>query len=178
MESPGGSLFEAMCIAQLLKTLDVTSVVTDIPMSGINGYTVHNPGHYTESSNNLASQGEDRVVICASACSLLFLGGDDRKLIGNVYLGIHAPRSKSPFISPLRAEAQAYRLSAYLLRYLQHTLLVENDDLRRLFISVPAKSMYYIQPRHFEEYPWLKEIATHYYDFHDYTFVPSEITNY
>jgi len=175
LESPGGSLFEGMCLAETLKDLDVTTVVANLPLINLEGELVYIPGSYTKASNALAAKGEDRVVICASACSLLFLGGDERRLVGNVYLGIHAPRSDKPLPDPLKSEAQAYSLAAHLMGYLQRTLLVEDDDLRRLFILVPAKSIYYVQPRHFKKYPWLKDIATHYHDFHGYDSVPAKI---
>tara|TARA_B110000902_G_C14219591_1_gene554568 strand:- start:759 stop:1514 length:756 start_codon:yes stop_codon:yes gene_type:complete len=169
LESPGGSLQEGMCFSEHLKRIGVTTVVQSTPIISDEGEILYNAGHYTLRSEKLAKSGGRRVVICASACSLMFLSGDIRKLKGDVYLGIHSPRAAAPYRSFAHAEASAFAIAAKLLKFLQHQLLVEDGDLRRLFITIPARDMYYVQHRHFKEYPWLRGIATHYYNFQGYT---------
>ena len=169
LESPGGSLTEGMCFAENFKRLSVTTVVRETPILSPTGEVLYKAGHYTKSSDALAKEGDDRVVICASACSLMFLGGEVRKLYGEVFLGVHSPRSTRPYLSQAHAEAGGVAVAAKLLKFLHHVLLVEDADLRRLFITVPARDMYYLQVRHFKGYPWLKGMATHYYNFQGYT---------
>tara|TARA_B110000211_G_scaffold177263_1_gene200401 strand:- start:1316 stop:1951 length:636 start_codon:yes stop_codon:yes gene_type:complete len=169
LESPGGSLTEGMCFSENFKRLAVTTVVRETPILSPSGGVLYKAGHYTKSSDVLAEAGEDRVVICASACSLMFLGGEVRRLQGEVFLGIHSPRSTRPYRSQSHAEAGGIAVAAKLLKFLQHVLLVEDGDLRRLFITIPSRDMYYLQARHFPKYPWLKGLATHYYNFQGYT---------
>ena len=165
LESPGGSLGDGICLGAHLKSRNVITVIRDTPILDENGTVLYNPGHYTELSDAHAEEGRDRVVLCASACTLLFLGGDERYLIGDVFLGIHSPRSASGSGDSASAEAGAYQVAAQLLKYLKDDLEVQSADLRRLFITVPASSMYYLNPKHFKETPWLINLATHYYGF-------------
>jgi|TARA_R110000744_G_scaffold31384_2_gene73825 hypothetical protein len=169
LESPGGSLGDGVCLSSHFKARNVITVIRDTPVLDEDGTILYNPGHNTEMSNAMAKEGRERVVICASACSLLFLGGDERYLIGNVYLGIHSPRSSSPSGDSASSEAGAYQTAAQLLQFLQDRLMVDSDELRRLFISVPASSMYYLSPKHFKEAPWLMELATNYNNFFGFT---------
>lgn len=169
LESPGGSLGDGICLAAHFKARNVITVIRDTQVLDENGTILYNPGHNTDLSNSLAEEGRERVVICASACSLLFLGGDERYLIGDVYLGIHSPRSSSPSGDSAASEAGAYQTAAQLLQFLQEGLFIESDDLRRMFISVPAASMYYLNPKHFEEAPWLMQLATNYNSFFGFT---------
>lgn len=175
LESPGGSLQDGVCLSAHLKLRNVNTVIRDTPVMDENGEILYNPGHYTDISDSLAEEGRDRVVICASACSLLFLGGDERYLMGDVYLGIHSPRSSIPIGDSNAAEAGAYETAAQLMKFLKDNLQVENDDLRRLFITIPASSMYYLNPKHFNESPWLIRLATHYYNFHNFSAVDPNV---
>mgnify|MGYP006106172125 CR=1 FL=1 len=165
LESPGGSLIEGMCLSKALKDLDVTTVVREHSLISKDGKVLYNAGHNTAVSDSLAKAGEPRVVICASACSLLFLGGDNRMLLGTVYLGIHSPKSSTHLQSPAEIEAAAFAVAASLLKFLKYDLLVDGDDLRRFFITVPAATMYYLNPVHFKQAPWLIPLATLYVDF-------------
>ncbi len=171
LESGGGSLGDGMCISAHLKVRNVTTVIRDTPVIDENGETLYRPGFNTDLADKLAEEGRDRPVVCASACSLMFLGGDQRYLIGNVYLGIHSPRSSVKIGDSGAAEAGAYETASQLMKFLKDNLKVEDDDLRRLFITVPASSMYYLSPNHFRESPWLIGLATHYYNFHKFSAV-------
>jgi ATP-dependent protease ClpP protease subunit len=169
LESPGGSLGDGICIAAHFKARSVITVIRDTPVMDEYGTILYNPGHYTSLSDSLAEEGRERVVLCASACSLLFLGGDERYLIGDVFLGIHSPRSTSSKGDAATSEAGAYQTAAQLLKFLKTGLFVMSDDLRRLFITIPANSMYYVNPKHFKDAPWLLELATHYKKFFGFT---------
>jgi hypothetical protein len=68
----------------------------------------------------------------------------------------------------MAAEAAAYQMSAQLMSFMEKTLKVVNNDLRRMFITVPSASMYYLNPKHFKQNPWLMDVATHYYGFHGF----------
>ncbi len=165
LESPGGSLADGICLSAHLKQRNVITVIRDTPVMNENGEIVYNPGHNTDMSDKLAEEGRDRVVICASACSLLFLGGDERYLMGDVFLGIHSPRSSNPTGDSAAMEANAYKTASQLLKFLRTGLLVEDAELRRIFITVPASSMYYLNPKHFRQAPYLIDLATHYHEF-------------
>ncbi len=165
LESPGGSLQDGVCIAAHLKARNVVTVVRDTPIIDADGNTVYAPGSYTEIGQDFIANGKKPPVICASACSLMFVGGDERHLIGDVNLGIHSPRAAQPITDGSVAESQAYETAHNLLAFLENTLGVVESKLRRLFIQVPAASMYYVNPRDFAGAPWLVTIATHYVDF-------------
>jgi hypothetical protein len=155
LESPGGNLAEGACLAAHLKVRDVITVVRDTEILSEDGGVLYSPGEVSG----------DGKTVCASACSLLFLGGDKRFLIGNVYLGIHAPRTpEGSGVSPSALEASAYRTAAALLKLLKD-LGVEGEDVRNLFIQVPAATMYFLNPKDFKGMPELILLATHYKDF-------------
>ena len=161
LESPGGSLHDGVCLAAQFKLRNVITVVRDTPVLDENGTILYDPGMNTEAG--LLSLEETGVArsICASSCSLMFMGGDERYLIGNVFLGIHAPRSAEGN----GTEAQAYATAAGLLKFLEDGLGIESTELRRLFITIPANTIYNLNPDHIKEAPWLVDIATHYYSF-------------
>ena len=52
------------------------------------------------------------------------------------------------------------------MSFLQYQLGIEDAELRRLFITIPANSMYWLHPDHFDQAPYLIGLATHYLDFH------------
>ena len=161
LESPGGSLFEGGCIASHFKIRKVITVVRDTPIIDEEGNILYTPGLV-----KIEGKDDDKVV-CASSCSLIFLGGDLRYLIGNVFLGIHAPRTPDEIINSIgkRAlESEAYRSASALLLLLKN-LGIEESELRLLFIQIPAASMYWLSPRDFKNYPRLITFATHYRDF-------------
>jgi len=160
LESPGGSLVDGGCLASHIKLRDVITIVRDTPVLDEEGNILYEPGLINKKDN-------EGKVICASSCSLMFLGGDIRYLIGNVWLGIHSPRTPDDAIkniSKRALESSSYRTAAALLLLLEH-LGVMDDKLRLLFIQVPATTMYWLSPSNWEEYPTLKTIATHYRDF-------------
>jgi hypothetical protein len=161
LESPGGSLFEGGCIASHLKLRNVITIVRDSPIIDEEGNTLYTPGLISD----------DGKVVCASSCSLMFLGGDLRYLIGDVWFGIHAPRTPEDIIgriNPRALEAEAYRTSASLLMLLER-LGITNNKLRMMFIQVPSASMYWLRPTDWKEFPPLITLATHYRDFWGYS---------
>ena len=178
LESPGGSLQDGMCLSAHLQLRNVITVVRDTPVLNENGEILYAPGLATEQP--WEQQGEssphkvddrERLIVCASSCSLIFMGGDERYLIGDVYLGIHSPRASEVIGDPASAEASAYAISAQLLGFLEYSLGIDSSDLRRFFITIPANSMYWVNPQDFETNPWLIGIATHYLGFHDFSAV-------
>ena len=171
LESPGGSLQDGICLASHFKLRNVITVVRDTPVLDHNGEYLYKPGMATDQpwedgADPHENDDRERLVVCASSCSLMFLGGDERYLIGDVYLGIHAPRSVDPTGSVAQAEAGAYATASGILGFLQTQLGIDDADLRRLFITIPANSMYWVHPDHFQNAPYLVGLATHYLDFH------------
>lgn len=167
LESPGGNLAEGSCIASHFKVRDVTTVVRNTPVLNENGIEIYTPAAAT---NALRGSISDKVV-CASACSIIFLGGDNRYLIGDVMLGIHGPGTPAQFsqgVNPASLEASAFSTAASLLKLLGN-LGIEDDSVKLLFIQVPNNSMYWLSPKDFQVKPALKSLATHYKDFWDFT---------
>ena len=167
LESPGGSLFDGGCIASHLKLRDVVTIVRDSAVLDEEGNVLYEPGLVPMEGK------KDNTVICASACSLMFLGGDQRYLMGDVLFGIHAPHTPDlqiATISKRALESETYRTASALLLLLEH-LGMEDPRLRLMFIQVPAGNMYWLNPRHFEETPGLVSLATHYQDFWGFNYV-------
>ena len=178
LESPGGSLQDGMCLSAHLQLRNVITVVRDTAVLNEDGDILYTPGFATEQpwegqKDSSPHEGDERerLVVCASSCSLIFMGGDERYLIGDVYLGIHSPRASEAIGSPASAEASAYAISAQLLGFLEHSLGIDSSDLRRFFITIPANSMYWVNPRDFEQNAWMIGLATHYLGFHDFNAV-------
>ena len=169
LESPGGSLFDGVCLAAHLKQRNVVTVVRDTPILDDEGKVLYQPGLIKMEGQ---PERKEKYTICASSCTLMFLGGDYRYLIGNVWLGIHAPRTPEDAISGISKQAlesQAYRASAGILMLLD-SLGVTSNDVKYLFLQVPSSSMYWLHPRDFEYKPQLGLLATHYRDFWDFNF--------
>jgi hypothetical protein len=168
LESPGGNLAEGSCLAAHLKIRDVVTIVRDTSIMDEQGKTIYTPGKVPEQMGNDYMQ--DKVV-CASACSLLFLAGDKRYLMGEVYLGIHGPGTPEGAIRSMsgkQLEASAFRTAANLIRLVEQ-LGVTDDEVKLLFIQIPNSSMYWLNPRDFEVKPGLVTFATHYVNFHGLT---------
>lgn len=170
LESPGGNLAEGSCLAAHLKLRNVVTVVRATPVLNENGKEIYTPGLV----------GEDHMegrTMCASACSLLFLAGDKRYLIGDVWLGIHGPGTPEGYINNMnrrQLEASSFRTAANLLELLVD-LGVDDPELRLLFIKIPNASMYWVKPTDFSLKEGLHKIATNYRDFWGYTgTVPGE----
>jgi|TARA_R110000796_G_scaffold4029_1_gene15348 hypothetical protein len=169
LESPGGSLSEGSCLAAHFKLRDVVTVVRATEVFNENGKVIYTPGTVNLNSENTKDSMKDKSM-CASACGLLFLAGDKRYLIGDVYFGIHGPRTPLESISkmnPAALEASAYRTAAALLKLLDR--LGVDESLRLLFIQVPSASMYWLHPRDFRAKPALVTIATNYKGFWGYS---------
>ena len=168
LESPGGNLAEGSCLAAHIKLRNVVTVVRNTPVMNAEGKIIYAPGEVG------AELGIDHLkdkVVCASACGLLFLGGDRRYLIGDVWFGIHGPGTPAEFIgrmNPMQAESGAYRTASNLLGLLER-LGVEDPEVRKLFVQIPNQTMYWLKPRDFEIKPNLIKLATNYVDFWDLT---------
>jgi len=162
LESPGGNLAEGICLASHLKIRDVITVVRDTPVLNLEGEEIYTPG--------LVGKDKARVV-CASACSLLFLGGDERHLKGNVWFGIHGPSTPEQNLGNIgksALEQSSYQTAGRLLQTLKR-LGVRNESIRLSFIMIPSSSMYWLNPRDFNVEPDLRDLATHYEDFWDFS---------
>ena len=164
LESPGGNLAEGSCLAAHIKLRNVVTVVRDTPVMNSEGKIIYAPGEVG------AELGIDHLkdkVVCASACGLLFLGGDRRYLMGDVWFGIHGPGTPAEFISrmnPMQAESGAYRTASNLLGLLER-LGVEDPEVRKLFVQIPNQTMYWLKPGDFEIKPNLIKLATNYVNF-------------
>jgi hypothetical protein len=165
LESPGGNLAEGSCLAAHIKLRNVVTVVRDTPVMNDVGKIIYEPGKISD---------EDYMTgktVCASACGLMFLGGDKRYLIGDVWFGIHGPGTPPGIINNLnrrQLEASSFRTAANLLELLVD-LGVEDPDLRLLFIKIPNTSMYWLKPQDFPIREGLIKIATNYRDFWGFT---------
>jgi hypothetical protein len=169
LESPGGNLAEGSCLAAHIKLRNVVTVVRDDVVLNELGETIYTPGSYNEDDETPDyMKGKS---ICASACGLLFLAGDRRYLIGEVYFGIHGPGTPPGSMNGASAkaiESSAFRSASSLMRLLK-SLGVADEDLRLLFIQIPNASMYWLHPRDFKVRPALMSIATNYKDFYGVT---------
>ena len=169
LESPGGSLSEGSCLAAHIKLRDVITVVRGTDVLNENGKVIYTPGTINVDNENTKDNMKNKSK-CASACGLLFLGGDKRYLIGDVYFGIHSPRTPLESITkmhPAALEASAYRTASALLKLLER--LEVDESLRLLFIQIPSASMYWLHPRDFNAKPELVTIATNYKNFWSYS---------
>jgi len=165
LESGGGSLNDGACLSAHINLRNVVTIIRDTPVLDENGKILYQPGLIPTEE---AAKGK---TICASACSLMFVAGDVRYLIGDVWLGIHSPRTPDEVIGSVgkRAlEAGAYRTSASLLLLLDQ-LGVKNERVKLLFIQVPSSTMYWLNPRDWVAMPALKTLATHYINFWGYS---------
>jgi len=164
LESPGGNLAEGSCLAAHIKLRNVVTVVRDTPVMNAEGEVVYTPGQV---GAELDIDHLKEKTVCASACGLMFLGGDRRYLIGNVWFGIHGPGTPDEFIGrmhPRQAESSAYRTAANLLGLLE-SLGVEDPDVRILFVQIPNQTMYWLHPRDFDAKPNIIKLATNYVNF-------------
>jgi len=164
LESPGGNLAEGSCLAAHIKLRNVVTVVRDTPIMNADGKIVYTPGLVGEELK--LDHLKDKTV-CASACGLMFLGGDRRYLIGEVWFGIHGPGTPRELlgkINPLQAESSAYRTASNLLGLLER-LGVEDPEVRKLFVQVPNQTMYWVHPRDFKAKPNIIKLATNYVNF-------------
>jgi ATP-dependent protease ClpP protease subunit len=164
LESPGGNLADGSCLAAHMKLRNVVTVVRSTPVLNQLGETIYTPGTNVDENTPDYMRGKS---VCASACGLLFLAGDKRYLIGNVYFGIHGPGTPPGSMNGASAsaiESSAFRTASSLLKLLK-SLGVEDEDLRMLFIQIPNATMYWLHPRDFEVKPGLVKIATDYRNF-------------
>ena len=164
LESPGGSLHDGACLAAHFKLRNVHTVVRDTPVYNEDGKVIYQPAA-------AAGKGFEGRVICASACSIMFLGGDNRYLMGDVWFGIHGPATPAPYLvgkSPNVIEQQAFQTAAGLIELITQ-LGVEDEKLKLFFIRVPHQTMYWLKPSDFKSMPAISLLATHYRDFHGFT---------
>lgn len=163
LESPGGNLAEGSCIASHLKIRNVVTVIRGTPVFNDEGKEIYTPG-------TISTGDREGMTVCASACSLFFVAGDKRYLIGDVLLGIHGPSTPPEYarqMNPSQLESSAYKTAANLLQLLER--LEVNEDLRLLFIQIPGYTMYWLNPRDFGAKPALITLATNYRNFWGFT---------
>ena len=166
LESPGGNLAEGSCLAAHIKLRNVVTVVRDDIVLNELGETIYSPGSNLDIDENTPDYMKGKSI-CASACGLMFLAGDKRYLMGEVYFGIHGPGTPPGSMngaSPAAIESSAFRTASSLMKLLK-SLGVEDEGLRLLFIQIPNATMYWLHPRDFEVRPALITIATDYRDF-------------
>ena len=166
LESPGGNLKDGSCLAAHIKLRDVVTVVRDSIVLNELGETIYEPGSNLDIDENTPDYMRGKSI-CASACGLMFLAGDKRYLMGEVYFGIHGPGTPPGSMngaSPAAIESSAFRTASSLMKLLK-SLGVEDEGLRLLFIQIPNATMYWLHPRDFEVRPALIMIATDYRDF-------------
>ena len=166
LESPGGNLAEGSCLAAHIKLRNVVTVVRDDIVLNELGETIYSPGSNLDIDENTPDYMKGKSI-CASACGLIFLAGDKRYLVGEVYFGIHGPGTPPGSMNGASAkaiESSAFRSASSLMRLLK-SLGVDDEDLRLLFIQIPNASMYWLHPRDFKVRPALMTIATDYRDF-------------
>lgn len=157
LESPGGSLFAGICLAEDLKERDVITVIRNTPKLDGNGTVLYQPDH-----------DDDGYVVCASACTYLFLAGDVRYLIGDVYFGLHGPGIPEDSVGrPADAYTAGVQSAARVIEML--TNLGVSEDVRLLNLRIPFSQMLYVRPEHFEQMEGLRYIANHYVDFWGYS---------
>lgn len=164
LESPGGNLAEGSCLAAHIKLRNVVTVVRDTKVLNAEGKVIYTPGAVVDELEIAHLKGK---TVCASACGLLFLGGDKRYLIGDVWFGIHGPGTPQEFINrvnPAQAESGAYRTASNLLGLLER-LGVEDPEVRKLFVQIPNQTMYWLHPRDFKAKPNVIKLATNYVNF-------------
>jgi len=175
LESPGGNLAEGSCLAAHMKLRNVVTVVRGTEVMNEFGKVIYTPGENNKDNDNTPDYMKGKSM-CASACGLMFLGGDKRYLIGEVYFGIHGPGTPPGALggtSKAAVESSAFRTAASLLKLLK-SLGVEDPGLRLLFIQVPNASMYWLHPRDFKAKPSLVSLATNYRDFWGFSGVDLE----
>ncbi len=166
LESPGGNLADGSCLAAHIKLRNVVTVVRADEVLNEFGEVIYSPGSNLEVDENTPDYMKDKSL-CASACGLIFLAGDKRYLIGEVYFGIHGPGTPPGSMngaSPAAIESSAFRSASSLMKLLK-SLGVEDEGLRLLFIQIPNASMYWLHPRDFKVRPALMTIATDYREF-------------
>jgi len=166
LESPGGNLKDGSCLAAHIKLRDVVTVVRDSIVLNELGEVIYKPGSNLDIDENTPDYMRGKSI-CASACGLMFLAGDKRYLMGEVYFGIHGPGTPPGSMngaSPAAIESSAFRTASSLMKLLK-SLGVDDEDLRLLFIQIPNATMYWLHPRDFEVRPALITIATDYRDF-------------
>ena len=164
LESPGGNLADGSCLAAHMKLRNVVTVVRSTPVMNQLGEMIYTPGTNADENTPDFMKGKS---VCASACGLMFLAGDKRYLIGDVYFGIHGPGTPPGSMNGANSaaiESSAFRTASSLLQLLK-SLGVEDEGLRMLFIQIPNATMYWLHPRDFEVKPGLVRIATDYRDF-------------
>lgn len=164
LESPGGNLAEGSCLAAHIKLRNVVTVVRDTQVMNAEGKVIYKPGYIGDELDIEHLKGK---TVCASACGLMFLGGDRRYLMGEVWFGIHGPGTPPEFarkMNPMQAESSAYRTASNLLGLLER-LGVEDPDVRKLFVQIPNQTMYWLHPRDFEAKPNIVKLATNYVNF-------------
>jgi hypothetical protein len=156
--SPGGSTDEAVNIGRQVRML---KLYTFGPVKDPQGKSICNYSdidHFTMQSGHYGSD-----CICASACSLIWMGGAGRD--GDAVIGIHAPRydemSFSKF-SPDQADEQYKEVVALLKGYFNELGDVPTWTLQKM-LSSDSSHMHYLDAQEIAEFynfnPALEELV-------------------
>lgn len=146
LNSAGGSVDEALCMAKHFKDMNVDTIVQE-------------------------------PFVCISACVWMFLAGDDRTLIGDIFFGIHAPgftRVSYRSIPPNVLVHEALKIGHELSKTLEY--IGVSEELSDLLITrVPYWKLHKFDYLDIDDdtenynVPELEQIANHYVDFWGYT---------
>ena len=146
LHSPGGYVDEAICISKYVYNSNIHTVVS--------------------------SEQDEEYVVCASACTFVFVSGKTRTLRGQPLIGFHAP-GQPRFIlfssDPRRIQHSAFKIGRVLRDFL-HYVDVDQEELVDLFFNHPNEIMYQFDVQHIERFPGSIHFATDYDNFYGFTY--------
>ena len=145
LHSPGGYVEEAICISEYVYRSNIHTVVS--------------------------REQKDEYVICASACTYIFVSGKTRTLRGEPFVGFHSPGQPHFMLfasDPRRIQHSAYKVGR-LMRELLYYVGADHPDLVDLFFNHPNEIMYKFDAQHIERFPGSVYFATDYNNFYGLT---------
>ena len=140
LASPGGYVFEAMKIGNLIRELRLDTDAPSPPTEKrIFTYTNIQPTDLVRPDN----------YECISACFLIYVAGVDRHLDGTGRLGLHQPQASSNFLRPGKdnSEGQKNAVRNWIKSYLE-TMNVPTK-YADLMYSVPTNELLWITQEQF-----------------------------
>lgn len=171
MESPGGNSEEAFCSAVYLHDLGAQTIIANEKRTArtSDGKVEFS---YTPVQYSLFEPLPAKKTVCASACTILFLAGTSRTIIGPVAFGLHGISYSDEVLDKIKSIDQKKFLIVSTTRTYNELRLtlerigVKDDDILTMFFVVPGSSILWVTPSVMVEYPGLKNIATDYVDFY------------
>lgn len=146
LHSPGGYVEEAICISKYVYNSNIHTVVS--------------------------SEQEEEVVVCASACTFVFVSGKTRTLRGQPVIAFHAPGLPRFILfssDPRRIQHSAFKAGRVLRDFL-HYVGVDQEEIVDLFFNYPNEIMYRFDAQHIERFPGSIHFATNYDNFYGFTY--------